>query len=104
MFGLDIYDGIAKKNYIKKPLEFFLSYFVLVKFVLPFTKIPSLKKKILNCCALFVKFECICFCSSFKIIINILFQNIQKLLGFAPSRTASKQGGGLFGPPPQQFK
>ncbi|XP_046997563.1 calcium load-activated calcium channel [Schistocerca americana] len=31
-------------------------------------------------------------------------QNIQKLLGFAPSRTASKQSGGLFGPPPQQFK
>ncbi|KAL7287139.1 calcium load-activated calcium channel [Trichogramma pretiosum] len=31
-------------------------------------------------------------------------QNIQKMLGFAPSRTASKQGGGLFGPPPQQFK
>ncbi|XP_055680603.1 calcium load-activated calcium channel [Lutzomyia longipalpis] len=31
-------------------------------------------------------------------------QNIQKLLGFAPSRAASKQGGGLFGPAPGQFK
>ncbi|XP_046482480.1 calcium load-activated calcium channel isoform X1 [Neodiprion pinetum] len=31
-------------------------------------------------------------------------QNIQKLLGFAPSRTASKQSGSIFGPPPQQFK
>ncbi|KAL9930061.1 LOW QUALITY PROTEIN: calcium load-activated calcium channel [Glossina fuscipes fuscipes] len=31
-------------------------------------------------------------------------QNIQKLLGFAPSRAASKQGGGLFGPTPAQFK
>ena len=32
------------------------------------------------------------------------FQNIQKMLGFAPSRTASKLSGGIFGPPPQQFK
>jgi len=32
------------------------------------------------------------------------FQNIQKMLGFAPSRTASKQSGSIFGPPPQQFK
>lgn len=31
-------------------------------------------------------------------------QNIQKLLGFAPSRAASKQGGALFGAPPAQFK
>uniref|UniRef100_A0A1L8D937 Calcium load-activated calcium channel n=1 Tax=Nyssomyia neivai TaxID=330878 RepID=A0A1L8D937_9DIPT len=31
-------------------------------------------------------------------------QNIQKLLGFAPSRAASKQGGGIFGPAPGQFK
>ncbi|XP_033210088.1 calcium load-activated calcium channel isoform X2 [Belonocnema kinseyi] len=31
-------------------------------------------------------------------------QNIQKMLGFAPSRTASKLSGGIFGPPPQQFK
>lgn len=32
-------------------------------------------------------------------------QNIQKLLGFSPSRAASKQGGGLFGgPAPGQFK
>lgn len=31
-------------------------------------------------------------------------QNIQKLLGFAPSRAASKQGNGLFGPTPGQFK
>jgi len=31
-------------------------------------------------------------------------QNIQKLLGFAPSRAASKQGGSLFGPNPGQFK
>ncbi|XP_050426267.1 calcium load-activated calcium channel isoform X2 [Adelges cooleyi] len=31
-------------------------------------------------------------------------QNIQKILGFAPSRMASKQSGGLFGPQPQQFK
>ncbi|XP_022234769.1 calcium load-activated calcium channel [Drosophila obscura] len=31
-------------------------------------------------------------------------QNIQKMLGFAPSRAASKQGGGLFGAPPGQFK
>jgi len=30
-------------------------------------------------------------------------QNIQKLLGFAPSRAASK-GNGLFGPTPGQFK
>lgn len=28
-------------------------------------------------------------------------QNIQKILGLAPSRAASKQSGGLFGPPPQ---
>lgn len=31
-------------------------------------------------------------------------QNIQKMLGFAPSRAASKQGGGMFGPAPGQFK
>jgi len=31
-------------------------------------------------------------------------QNIQKLLGFAPSRAASKQGNGLFGPANGQFK
>ncbi|CAK9802304.1 Calcium load-activated calcium channel [Anthophora quadrimaculata] len=31
-------------------------------------------------------------------------QNIQKILGFAPSRTASRQSGSIFGPPPQQFK
>lgn len=31
-------------------------------------------------------------------------QNIQKLLGFAPSRAASKQGGGLFGTAPGQYK
>ncbi|KOB68012.1 Transmembrane and coiled-coil domains protein 1 [Operophtera brumata] len=30
-------------------------------------------------------------------------QNIQKLLGFAPSRAASKQGGALFAAPPAQF-
>lgn len=31
-------------------------------------------------------------------------QNIQKMLGFAPSRAASKQGGGLFGTAPQLTK
>ncbi|XP_013775287.2 calcium load-activated calcium channel-like [Limulus polyphemus] len=31
-------------------------------------------------------------------------QNIQKLLGFAPSRTASKQSGTLFSPGAQQIK
>lgn len=31
-------------------------------------------------------------------------QNIQKLLGFAPSRAASKQGAGLLGPNSGQFK
>lgn len=31
-------------------------------------------------------------------------QNIQKLLGFAPSRAASKQGDNLFGPNAGQFK
>ncbi|XP_076309941.1 calcium load-activated calcium channel isoform X2 [Tachypleus tridentatus] len=31
-------------------------------------------------------------------------QNIQKLLGFAPSRTASKQSGTLFSPGTQQLK
>ncbi|XP_037958651.1 calcium load-activated calcium channel [Teleopsis dalmanni] len=31
-------------------------------------------------------------------------QNIQKLLGFAPSRAANKQGGGFFGQTPAQFK
>lgn len=31
-------------------------------------------------------------------------QNIQKLLGFAPSRAASKQSGSIFGPTPGQFK
>ncbi|CAH1787606.1 unnamed protein product, partial [Owenia fusiformis] len=31
-------------------------------------------------------------------------QNIQKMLGFAPSRAASKQGGGLFGAAPQPPK
>lgn len=31
-------------------------------------------------------------------------QNMQKLLGFAPSRAASKQSGGLFGAAPPQFK
>ena len=35
---------------------------------------------------------------------NYWLQNIQKMLGFAPSRTASKQSGSIFGPPPQQFK
>lgn len=34
----------------------------------------------------------------------VIKQNIQKLLGFAPSRMANKQSGGLFGPQPQQFK
>jgi len=28
-------------------------------------------------------------------------QNVQKLLGFAPSRAVSKQSGNMFGPPPQ---
>ncbi|KAL1458554.1 hypothetical protein WDU94_008692 [Cyamophila willieti] len=28
-------------------------------------------------------------------------QNIQKMLGFAPSRTAAKQGGGMFGTQPK---
>eukprot|EP00731_Ephydatia_muelleri_P024853 Em0016g1124a len=27
-------------------------------------------------------------------------ENVQKLLGFGPSRTASKMGGGMFGPRP----
>lgn len=31
-------------------------------------------------------------------------QNIQKILGFAPSRAASKQGNSLFGANPGQFK
>lgn len=31
-------------------------------------------------------------------------QNIQKLLGFAPSRTANKQSGNLFSPTPQPIK
>ncbi|XP_072046072.1 calcium load-activated calcium channel-like [Amphiura filiformis] len=31
-------------------------------------------------------------------------QNIQKLLGFAPSRAAAKQAGGFFGQPPQTSK
>lgn len=31
-------------------------------------------------------------------------QNIQKLLGFAPSRAASKQGNSLFTPAPGQFR
>ena len=31
-------------------------------------------------------------------------QNIQKLLGFAPSRAVNKQNLGFFGTPPQQFK
>lgn len=31
-------------------------------------------------------------------------QNIQKLLGFAPSRATNKQGGGLFATPNQQMK
>uniref|UniRef100_T1H573 Calcium load-activated calcium channel n=1 Tax=Megaselia scalaris TaxID=36166 RepID=T1H573_MEGSC len=31
-------------------------------------------------------------------------QNIQKLLGFAPSRAASKQGNSLFAPAPGQFR
>lgn len=39
----------------------------------------------------------------FNFYLNWL-QNIQKMLGFAPSRTASKQSGSIFGPPPQQFK
>lgn len=36
----------------------------------------------------------------------MFFQNIQKLLGFAPSRAVAKQGGSLFGPAVagQQFK
>lgn len=29
-------------------------------------------------------------------------QNVQKLLGFAPSRAVSKQSGNMFGPPPQR--
>lgn len=31
-------------------------------------------------------------------------QNVQKLLGFSPSRAASKNSGGLFGAPQPQFK
>ncbi|KAL7984701.1 hypothetical protein Chor_003271 [Crotalus horridus] len=31
-------------------------------------------------------------------------QNIQKLLGLAPSRAATKQAGGFLGPPPQAGK
>ncbi|CAO1321004.1 unnamed protein product [Diamesa serratosioi] len=31
-------------------------------------------------------------------------QNVQKLLGFSPSRAASKNSGGLFGGPQPQFK
>jgi len=31
-------------------------------------------------------------------------QNIQKLLGFAPSRAANKQSGGLFGQQPPTMK
>ncbi|CAH1272440.1 calcium load-activated calcium channel [Branchiostoma floridae] len=31
-------------------------------------------------------------------------QNIQKMLGFAPSRAANKQAGGFLGPPPQPPK
>uniref|UniRef100_F6X6Y9 Calcium load-activated calcium channel n=1 Tax=Ornithorhynchus anatinus TaxID=9258 RepID=F6X6Y9_ORNAN len=31
-------------------------------------------------------------------------QNIQKMLGLAPSRAASKQAGGFLGPPPQAAK
>nr|CAG4645823.1 EOG090X0DWG [Lynceus sp. MCZ IZ 141354] len=31
-------------------------------------------------------------------------QNVQKMLGFAPSRAASKQSGSLFGPQPQSLK
>lgn len=31
-------------------------------------------------------------------------QNIQKMLGLAPSRAATKQAGGFLGPPPQAAK
>lgn len=34
----------------------------------------------------------------------LLYQNIQKLLGLAPSRAATKQAGGFLGPPPQAGK
>ena len=38
-----------------------------------------------------------------KIFYFLFLQNIQKMLGFAPSRLASKQGG-LFGTPAQAAK
>jgi len=34
----------------------------------------------------------------------LYFQNIQKMLGLAPSRAATKQAGGFLGPPPQAAK
>ena len=37
-------------------------------------------------------------------LISFIFQNIQKILGLAPSRAASKQGGGFFTPPTQLTK
>lgn len=39
-----------------------------------------------------------------NLLYDCLLQNIQKMLGFAPSRAASKQGGGLFGTAPQLAK
>jgi len=39
-----------------------------------------------------------------KVMKNIVFQNIQKMLGFAPSRAANKQGSGFFNTPSQAGK
>lgn len=44
-------------------------------------------------CFLFVFDKCI-----------VYVQNIQKMLGLAPSRAATKQAGGFLGPPPQAAK
>lgn len=37
-------------------------------------------------------------------VVLSLLQNIQKMLGLAPSRAATKQAGGFLGPPPQAAK
>jgi len=39
-----------------------------------------------------------------KVMKNFVFQNIQKMLGFAPSRAANKQGSGFFNTPSQAGK
>ncbi len=51
-------------------------------------------------------FDTVRFCNTCPNLFHwiLVFQNIQKMLGLAPSRAATKQAGGFLGPPPQAAK